>query len=81
MAAHLEGRACSVLDNTGMAQKNGAVTSHVRIARHHDDLHAVRVGAGAANLVLGCDMVVAAQPVVARQHGARRHATPWSMRR
>ncbi|MFO1323510.1 MAG: indolepyruvate ferredoxin oxidoreductase family protein [Burkholderiales bacterium] len=62
MAAHVEGRACSVLDNTGMAQKNGAVTSHVRIARHHDDLHAVRVGAGAANLVLGCDMVVAASP-------------------
>ncbi len=62
MAAHLEGRGCSVLDNTGMAQKNGAVTSHIRIAAHPDDLHAVRVGAGAADLVIGCDMVVAASP-------------------
>ncbi|MFO1415638.1 MAG: indolepyruvate ferredoxin oxidoreductase family protein [Burkholderiales bacterium] len=62
MAAHLDGRHCTVLDNTGMAQKNGAVTSHVRIAASGDDLHAVRVGAGAASLVLGCDMVVAASP-------------------
>jgi indolepyruvate ferredoxin oxidoreductase len=36
--------------------------SHVRIAQRPEDLHAVRVGAGAANLVLGCDMVVAASP-------------------
>jgi indolepyruvate ferredoxin oxidoreductase len=62
MAAHLDGRHCTVLDNTGMAQKNGAVTSHVRIAANATDLHAVRVGAGAASLVLGCDMVVAASP-------------------
>ncbi len=62
MAAHVDGRACTVLDNTGMAQKNGAVTSHVRIAARADELHAVRVGAGAATLVLGCDMVVAASP-------------------
>jgi indolepyruvate ferredoxin oxidoreductase len=62
MAAHLEGRGCTVLDNTGMAQKNGAVTSHVRIATHQDHLHAVRVGAGGASLVLACDMVVAASP-------------------
>jgi indolepyruvate ferredoxin oxidoreductase len=62
MAAHLEGRGCSVLDFTGLAQKNGAVASHVRLAPHPDDLAAVRVGAGAADLVLGCDMVVAASP-------------------
>ena len=34
MAAHLEGKGCSVLDMTGLAQKNGAVVSHVRIARY-----------------------------------------------
>ncbi len=62
MAAHLEGRGCSVLDFTGLAQKNGAVASHVRLAPNPGDLHAVRVGAGAADLVLGCDMVVAASP-------------------
>jgi indolepyruvate ferredoxin oxidoreductase len=30
MAAHLEGKGCSVLDQTGLSQKNGAVASHVR---------------------------------------------------
>ncbi|HLT77896.1 MAG TPA: indolepyruvate ferredoxin oxidoreductase family protein [Ferrovibrio sp.] len=60
MAAHLEGYGTSVLDFTGLAQKNGAVLSHIRIAAKPDDIHAVRVAAGGANLVLGCDMVVAA---------------------
>ena len=60
MAAHLEGKGCTVMDITGLAQKGGAVLSHVRIAPHADDIHAVRVAAGEADLVLGCDMVVAA---------------------
>ena len=62
MAAHLEGRGCTVLDFTGLAQKNGAVMSHIRLAPKPEDLHAVRIAAGGANLVLGCDMVVAAAP-------------------
>jgi indolepyruvate ferredoxin oxidoreductase len=62
MAAHLEGRGCSALDFTGLSQKNGAVMSHVRLAPRPDDIHAVRLAAGGANLVLGCDMVVAASP-------------------
>jgi indolepyruvate ferredoxin oxidoreductase len=62
MAAHLEGRGCTVLDFTGLAQKNGAVMSHIRLAPSPSDLHAVRIAAGGANLVLGCDMVVAASP-------------------
>jgi indolepyruvate ferredoxin oxidoreductase len=62
MAAHLEGKGCTVLDFTGLAQKNGAVMSHVRLAPAPEDLHAVRIAAGGANLVLGCDMVVAASP-------------------
>ena len=32
MAAHLEGRACQAIDQFGMAQKGGAVTSHIRLA-------------------------------------------------
>ena len=36
--------------------------SHVRLAPKPEDLHAVRIAAGGANLVLGCDMVVAAAP-------------------
>jgi len=60
MAAHIEGKGCSVLDMTGLAQKGGAVVSHVRLAPRPEDLHAVRVSAGGARLVLGCDLVVAA---------------------
>jgi indolepyruvate ferredoxin oxidoreductase len=60
MAAHLEGRGCSVLDVTGLAQKNGPVTSHVRIARDPAALHATRIGVGGADLLLGCDIVVSA---------------------
>jgi indolepyruvate ferredoxin oxidoreductase len=58
MAGHLEGKGSSVLDQTGLAQKGGAVTTHIRIARTPDDIHAVRIAAGEADLVLGCDMVV-----------------------
>src|SRR5450432_4145895 len=58
MAAHLEGKGATVLDQTGLAQKGGAVTCHLRIARAPEDIHAVRIAAGEADLVLGCDMVV-----------------------
>ncbi len=57
MAAHLEDKGITVLDMTGLAQKNGAVVSHLRIADAPGDIHAVRIAAGGANLVLGCDMV------------------------
>jgi indolepyruvate ferredoxin oxidoreductase len=58
MAAHGDGRAASVVDMTGLAQKGGAVTTHVRLAKSPADIHAVRIAAGEADLVLGCDMVV-----------------------
>ncbi|MBB6598092.1 indolepyruvate ferredoxin oxidoreductase family protein [Luteimonas sp. MC1825] len=58
MAGHLEGRGSTVLDQTGLAQKGGAVTTHIRIARAPDNIHASRIAAGEADLVLGCDMVV-----------------------
>ena len=58
MAGHLEGKGATVLDQTGLAQKGGAVTTHVRIAATPADIHAVRIAAGEADLVLGCDMVV-----------------------
>ncbi|MHC6218577.1 indolepyruvate ferredoxin oxidoreductase family protein [Stenotrophomonas acidaminiphila] len=58
MAGHLEGKGATVLDQTGLAQKGGAVTTHIRIARAPSDIHAVRIAAGEADLVLGCDMVV-----------------------
>ena len=60
MAAHLEGKGATVLDQLGMAQKGGAVISHVRLGATPEALHAVRLGAGGANLLLGCDLVVSA---------------------
>jgi len=57
MAAHLEGKGCSVLDMTGLAQKNGAVVSHVRVADRPEQIHATRIAAGEAKLVLGCDIL------------------------
>src|SRR3712207_53453 len=57
--ATLEGKGVSVLDMAGLAQKGGPVWSHVRIAARQDLLHASRIAAGEANLLLGCDIVVA----------------------
>jgi indolepyruvate ferredoxin oxidoreductase len=43
----------------GLAQKGGAVFSHIRIAERPEDIHAIRVGARGADLVIGGDIVVA----------------------
>ena len=58
MAGHLEGRGVGVLDMAGLAQKGGAVFSYIRLAERAEDIHAIRVAAGRANLVLGGDIVV-----------------------
>jgi indolepyruvate ferredoxin oxidoreductase len=58
MAAHLEDKGAGVIDMAGLAQKGGAVYSHIRIANVPDDIHAIRVAAGSADLVLGGDSVV-----------------------
>jgi indolepyruvate ferredoxin oxidoreductase len=60
MAAHLEGKGVSVLDMTGMSQKNGSVMSHVRLASTPADIRAVRLASGEADAVLGCDLMTAA---------------------
>ncbi len=59
-AAHIEGLASTTADMAGLAQKGGAVYSHVRIAGSNDDLLSPRIMAGNADLVLACDAVVAA---------------------
>lgn len=58
MAAHLEGKGCTVLDLTGMAQKGGAVTSHIRVGMTPETIFASRLGLGAADVILACDMIV-----------------------
>lgn len=59
MAAHVEGKGCSILDMTGMAQKGGAVTSHLRIGASPEAIHNSRLGPGMSDLMLACDMIVA----------------------
>ena len=57
MAAHMMNKGVTTLDMAGLAQKNGAVHSHVRICNHLDKLHAVRITDGGADALIGCDML------------------------
>ncbi|HEX5210848.1 MAG TPA: indolepyruvate ferredoxin oxidoreductase family protein, partial [Pseudolabrys sp.] len=59
MAANLEGKGVGIIDMAGLAQKGGAVYSHIRIANTPEEIHAIRVAAGTADLVFGGDIVVA----------------------
>jgi indolepyruvate ferredoxin oxidoreductase len=59
MAAHLDGKASGVIDMAGLAQKGGAVLSHIRLAGRPEDIHAIRVPARGADLIIGGDIVVA----------------------
>ncbi|WP_454735214.1 indolepyruvate ferredoxin oxidoreductase family protein [Cupriavidus necator] len=59
-AASFDDLAATVLDFTGMAQKNGAVVSQVRIAMADFQIPASRIGEGKADLLLGADLVVSA---------------------
>jgi indolepyruvate ferredoxin oxidoreductase len=72
MAARLEGLSATCLDQTGIAQKNGAVLSHVRMARDASHLHTPRVATANADLVLACDMMVAASPAALATMTPRR---------
>lgn len=60
MAAHIEGRGVTVLDLSGLAQRNGPVTSHVRLTAGVAGRHAPRIPEGLADVVIACDLVVAA---------------------
>lgn len=60
VAAHADGYFSSNLDITGLAQKYGAVHSHIKIAASPDDMRATRIASGEADALIGCDLVVAA---------------------
>ncbi len=62
MAGHLERHGVSVLDFTGFAQKFGPVLSYIRLAASPDALHQVRIDQGAADALIGCDLVVSSSP-------------------
>jgi indolepyruvate ferredoxin oxidoreductase len=62
MAAHLEAKGSSVLDFTGFAQKFGPVLSFVRLSESPDTINQVRIDRGAADALIGCDIVVSTSP-------------------
>jgi indolepyruvate ferredoxin oxidoreductase len=62
MAGHLDGRAVRVMDMTGLAQKGGAVVSHVQLAADPKQIGAAKISAAAADLLLVCDLVVGTAP-------------------
>ena len=71
MAAHLEGKTASVVDQLGMAQKGGSVISHLRIAESASDILAARVNQGSADLLVACDNLVSStqEPIASIQQG------------
>jgi len=58
-AGHIQGLSATTLDFTGLAQKNGAVTSQIRLAPLGQSIHAVRIGGQSLDLLLAADRVVA----------------------
>ena len=64
MAAHLDHKGCTVLDMTGMAQKGGAVTSHIRIGPDPAGIYSSRLGEGMTDVLIACDLVVASGAAV-----------------
>jgi len=60
MAAHLEGKGIVTQDAAGLAQKGGATWSHIQIANRMDAILSTKVGTAEADLVIGCDPIVAA---------------------
>jgi indolepyruvate ferredoxin oxidoreductase len=62
MAAHVDGRAASVVDMTGLAQKGGSVFSHLKIGETEDTVVGGRVPAASTDVLIACDLLVAASP-------------------
>ena len=58
-AAHLDGRYASTLDMTGLAQKGGAVLSHVRISPLDTPHPPTRIPAVSVDMLIGADAVTA----------------------
>lgn len=77
-AALIDGRSASTYDMTGMAQKGGPVLSHVSIADRSHELHGGQIAPGSANLLIGCDLVVAASHEALRLLRPQSAAAVWN---
>ncbi len=75
MAAHLEGKGAGIIDMAGLSQKNGAVVTYLKLARTSAEIAAIRIAAGGADLILGCDLVTtASERVLSAASRERTHA-------
>ena len=72
MAAQIEGRAASVLDFMGFAQKFGPVLSFLRLAREDAALHQLRIDEASADALIGCDLVVSSSPKASATYASGR---------
>ncbi len=74
VAAHVQGLGIVTQDAGGLAQKGGATWSYVQIGARQDDICTTRVGLAAADLIIGCDPIVAAgKETVLRMRAGRTH--------
>jgi indolepyruvate ferredoxin oxidoreductase len=74
MAAHIEGKGIVTQDAAGLAQKGGSTWSHVLIANAPGDICTTRVGTAGADLIIGCDPIVAAnKETMLRMQAGRTH--------
>ncbi|MGM9490971.1 indolepyruvate ferredoxin oxidoreductase family protein [Ideonella sp. YS5] len=83
MASHLEGKGIVTQDAAGLAQKGGATWSHVQIAETPEAIHTTKVDTAKADLIIGCDAIVAAsKTTLGAMHPERtfvalnNHSTP-----
>jgi indolepyruvate ferredoxin oxidoreductase len=60
MAATLDGKGVAMIDMAGLSQKNGAVVTHLKLAETQDEIASIRIAAGGADVLLGCDIVTSA---------------------
>lgn len=74
MAAHLDGKSVVTQDAGGLAQKGGATWSHVLIGSSPEAICTTRVSMATADLIIGCDPIVAAaKETVLRMCAGRTH--------
>ena len=73
MAANLDGRGVAMIDMAGLSQKNGAVVTHLKLAKSQEDIASIRIAAGGADVLLGCDIVTSASERILS--GASRERT------
>ena len=75
MAAHLDGNGFSSLDMTGLAQKGGAVLSHMRINDGKEPINGSRIGTAMADLIVAADPLVAVTQLALRAGGGDHTVT------